>query len=163
MPNQDYSAQKCSCFLCKQAKLSHLWHRKPVRINWKTAAPKTSHCLVRILVQRHNWAVFLRKGASTGRYIYNGDRYRTMLNEFLFTKIKSRILATFGFNRTALRATQPKLQSIFCARIFKTALSAAELMLFGHLWAAIWHRWTIIYGKPSKTGVTPTSQRQLTL
>ena len=34
----------------------------------------------------------------------NGDRYRAMLNEFLFKKLKRRILATFGFNRTALRA-----------------------------------------------------------
>ena len=42
----------------------------------------------------------------------NGDRYRAMLNEFLFTR---KILAAFGFNRTALRATQPKLHSMFCA------------------------------------------------
>ena len=27
----------------------------------KPTATKTSHCLVRILVQRHNWAIFLRK------------------------------------------------------------------------------------------------------
>ena len=51
----------CSWRLCKQAKLSHLGHRKPVRIQWKADAPKTSHCLVQILVQRHNWAIFLRK------------------------------------------------------------------------------------------------------
>ena len=41
----------------------------------------------------------------------NGDRSRTMLNELL---LKRRILTTFGFNRTALRATQPKLHSMFC-------------------------------------------------
>ena len=35
----------------------------------------------------------------------NDNRYRAMLNEFLFTKLKWRILATFGFNRTALCAT----------------------------------------------------------
>ena len=29
---------------------------------------KTSHCLLRILVQRHNWAIFLRKGARRSRY-----------------------------------------------------------------------------------------------
>ena len=28
----------------------------------------------------------------------------------------------------------------------KVALSAAELMSFGHLAAAIWHRWTLIWG-----------------
>ena len=43
----------------KQANLSHLVHRKPAPIHWKVDAPKTSHCLVWILVQRHNWAIFL--------------------------------------------------------------------------------------------------------
>ena len=37
--------------------MSHLGH-----------APKTSHCLVRILVQRHNWDIFLWKWARNGRY-----------------------------------------------------------------------------------------------
>ena len=46
-------------------------------------------------------------------------------------------MATFGFNRTALRAKQPKLQSMFCALLLKIALSEAELMSFGHLGAAI--------------------------
>ena len=51
-----------------------------------------------------------------------------MLNEFLFTKLKRKILATFGFNRTALRATQPKLHSMFCALFLNNS--------FGHLGAA---------------------------
>ena len=51
---------------CKQEKMSHLGYRKP--IHWKAGAPKTSHCLVRILVQRHNWVIFLRKWARRGRY-----------------------------------------------------------------------------------------------
>ena len=55
--------------VCKPAKLSHLWHRKPARIHWKADAPKTSHYLMRILAQRHNWAIFLRKWIRTGRYI----------------------------------------------------------------------------------------------
>ena len=38
---------------------------------------------------------------------------------------------------TALRTTQPKLHSKFYALILKIALSAAELMSFGHLVAAI--------------------------
>ena len=82
---------------------------------------------------------------------------------FCSQKLKSRILATFGFNRTALRATQLKLHSIFCALFLEIVLSATELMSFGHLGTAIWHRWTIICGVPSKISVTPTSQRQLTL
>ena len=45
--------------------------------NWSSkivafGAQKTRHCLVRILVQRHNWAIFLRKWARRGRNI-NGD------------------------------------------------------------------------------------------
>ena len=40
-------------------------------------------------------------------------------------------MVTFGFNRTALRATQPKLYSMFCALFLKITLSAAELMPFG--------------------------------
>ena len=48
--------------------LSHLGHRKPARIHWKANAPKTSHCLLRISVQRHNWAIFLRKWTRRGRY-----------------------------------------------------------------------------------------------
>ena len=56
-----------SCRICKQAKLSHLGHRKPARILWKAEATKTSHCLVRILVSRHYWAICLRKWARRGR------------------------------------------------------------------------------------------------
>ena len=63
----------------------------------------------------------------------NGDRYRAILTKFLFTEIEEE---DFGFNRTALRVTQPKLHSMFCALFLKIALSAAELM-FGHLGATI--------------------------
>ena len=49
----------------------------------------------------------------------NGDRVRAMLNAFLFTKIEE---------ETALRATQSKLLSMFCALFLEIALSAAELM-----------------------------------
>ena len=45
-------------------------------------------------------------------------------------------LATFGFNRTPLRATQPQLHSMFCELFLKITLSAAQLMSFGHLGAA---------------------------
>ena len=42
-------------------------------------------------------------------------------------------MAIFDFNRTSLRVTQPKLHSMFCGLFLKIALSAVELMLFGHL------------------------------
>ena len=119
--------------VCKQAKLSHFWHRKPARIHCKADAFKTSHCLVRILVQRHNWAIFLRKWARRGGY----SQWRSLSGHVCSHKLKRRILATFGFNRTALRATQPKLHSMFCALFLKIALSAAELMSFGRLGVAI--------------------------
>ena len=139
------------------AKLSPLGHRNPARIHWKAEATITSHCLVRILVQRHNWAIFLRKWARRVRY----SQWRSLSG--LSLKLKRRILAAFGFNRTALRSTQSKLHSMFCAVFLKIALSTAGLILFDHLGAAIWHRWTTIYKVPSKISVTPTSQRQLTL
>ena len=60
----------------KQVKLSHLGHRKSARIHWKTDAPKTCHCLVRILVLRHNWAIFLRKWAISTVSIYYSNYYR---------------------------------------------------------------------------------------
>ena len=53
--------------VCKQTKLSHLGHRKPACIYWKADAPKTSYCLVRMLVQMHNSAILLRKWARSER------------------------------------------------------------------------------------------------
>ena len=80
--------------------------------------------------------IFLWKWARRGRY----SQLRS------FTKIEEENIRTFGFNRTALRATQPKLHSMFRALFLKIALSAAELISFGNLGAAIWHLWTIICG-----------------
>ena len=60
-------------------------------------------------------------------------------------------MATFSFNRTSLTITQPKLHSMFFALFLKIALSAAELMSFGHLGAVICHRWTIICGVKGKS------------
>ena len=67
----------------------------------------------------------------------NDDRYRAMLYEFLFTKLEEEDIGTIWFQRTALLATWPQLHSMFCALYLKIALSAAELMSFGHLGAAI--------------------------
>ena len=109
----------------KQVKLLYLSHRKPAHIHWKTGAHKTNHCLVRILVQRHNWAI--EQGETV---TINGDRCQSMLNDFLFTKIEEEDIDNIWFKQVG---------------------------------AAIWHRWTIICGVPSKISVTPTSQRQMTL
>ena len=123
--------------LCKQVKLLHLVHRKPARIHWKANTPKTSHYLVRILVQRHNWAIFLRKC----------DRYRVMLNECLFPKIE---FVPPG------EATLDVLRPVFEDRIISHRADV--------VWPPrSWRRWTISCGVPSKLNITPTSQRQLTL
>ena len=133
--------------------LSYFWHRKPARIHWKTEAPKTSHCLVP-----------LQRLTSMERPLQSmAIIIRPYWTNFCSPKLKRRILATFAFNLMALRATQPKLHSMFCALFLKLALSATELMSFGHLGAAIWHRWIIICRLPSKISVMPASQRQLTL
>ena len=140
--------------VCKQAKLLNLGHRNPARIHCKADAPKTIHWLVRM--SRGIIGLVFFENERGDAITVNGDRYRAMLNEFYSQKLKRRVLATFGFNRKALRTTQPKLHSMFCTLCLKITLSAAELMSFGHLGAAIWHRWTIICGMP-------TSQTQLTL
>ena len=57
----------------------------------------------------------------------NDDYYRAMLKEFLLTKIEEEDIVNIWFQQ---RAT---LHSMF----LKIALPAAELMLFGHLGAAI--------------------------
>ena len=43
----------------------------------------------------------------------NVDRYRAMLNEFLFTKIEEKDIGNFWIQQNALRATQSKLHSMF--------------------------------------------------
>ena len=58
----------------------------------------------------------------------NGDRYRAMLNVFLFTKIEEEDIGNIWF--------QPKLHLIFCALFLKIALSTAGLMSFDDLGAA---------------------------
>ena len=108
--------------LCKQAKLSHLGHRKTARIHWKAHASKTSHFLMRILVQRHNWAIFLRKWARRCRYSNNDDRYRAMLNEFLFTKIEEEDIGNIWFQQDdamchTAEATLHVLRPVFEDRI----------------------------------------------
>ena len=97
------------------------------------------------------WCGFWSRGIIGTFFFENKQGEAVTINDgpcwtnFCSQKLKRRILATFGFNRMALSATQPKLHSIICALFLKIALSAAELMSFGYLGAAIWHRWTIIF------------------
>ena len=135
--------------VCKQAKLSHLGHKKSVHIHWKADANKTSHCLVH----------FSSKLSKERSLLSIAIVIRPCWTNFCSQKLKRRILASLGFKRKALSATQPKLHSIFYALFLKIA----EVMSFDYLGAAIWHHWTIVCGVLSKLSVTPTNQRQLTL
>ena len=45
--------------------------------------------MVRILVQRHNWSIFLENKQGEAVTV-NGDRYRAIRNAFLFTKIEEK-------------------------------------------------------------------------
>ena len=108
--------------------LSQLGHRKPALT---MHAKRVS--LVRILVQRHNWANCKQGETVTN----NGDRYRAMLNEFLFTKIEEVDIGYIWFQQdSATWHTAEATLDVF-ALLLKIALSAAELMSFGHLGAAI--------------------------
>ena len=66
---------------------------------------------MRILVRRHNWAVTV-----------NGDHYRAMLNEFLFTKIEDDDIANIWFQQNSAKchtaeATLDVLSPVFKDRI----------------------------------------------
>ena len=77
--------------VCKQAKLSHLGR--------KGGAPKTSYCLMRILVQRHNWAIFFFENEQGETVTVNDNCYRAMLNEFLLTKIEEEDISNIWFEQ----------------------------------------------------------------
>ena len=53
-------------------------------LTFKSERTQTSHCLVRILVQRP----FFFENDEGEAVAVNGDRYRAMLNEVLFTKFE---------------------------------------------------------------------------
>ena len=65
-------------------------HRKPARIQFKANAPKTSNCIIQ---------PFLFENAQGEAVTVNGDRYRAMLNEFLFTKIEENDIGNICFQQ----------------------------------------------------------------
>ena len=103
----------------KQAKLLHLGHRKPATIYWKADAPKTS--LVRIW-SRGIIGPFFFENKQGEAVTVNGDRYRAMLNEFLFTKIEEKDIHNIWFQQEGAtchtaEATLDVLHSVFEDRI----------------------------------------------
>ena len=73
-------------------------------IHSKADAPKMSHCLVRILVQRHNWGIFLFETKQGEAVTVNGYRCRAMLNKFLFTKIEEEDIENIWFQQDGSRS-----------------------------------------------------------
>ena len=140
--------------VCKKA--SHLAQRKPHAYIEKPTHPK------RITVWCGFWSrgiirSFCFENEQGETVTVNGNRYRAMLNEFLFIKIEEEDTGSTWFQQhgATCHTAEATLDVLRPVSMFYT-LSAAELMTFLHLEAAIWHRWTIC-AVPSKISVTPTS------
>ena len=88
----------------------------------------------------------------------NGDRYRVMLNKFLFIKIEEEDIQEENATCHTAEATLDVLRLVFEARIASSRADVGWPPQRCHL-----TRWTIICRVPSKISATPTSQRQLTL
>ena len=102
---------------------------------------------------------FLFENEQGEAFTVNGDRYRAIWNEFLFTKIQEEDIGNIwfqqvGFTCHSAEATLDVLRPVFEEHIISRGADVG---------AVIWHRWTIICVVPSKISVTPTSQTQLTL
>ena len=82
--------------VCKQTKFSHLGHRKPTRIHWKADAPKTSWCG---FWSRGIIGTFFLENGQVKTVTVNGDHYRAMLNEVLFTKIEEEDIGHIWFQQ----------------------------------------------------------------
>ena len=67
----------------------------------------------------------------------NEDRYRAMLKEFLFIKIKEEDIDNIRFQQDGATCHTAEATLYVFSLFLKIALSAAELMSFGHLGAAI--------------------------
>ena len=66
-----------------------------------------------------------------------GDRYRAMLNDFLFTKIEEKDVDNIWFQKDNATCHTAAAHSMFGVLFLKIVLSAVELISFGHLGAAI--------------------------
>ena len=128
------SSDEAHLDLGKFGKIAAFGAQKIRMLHWKADAPKRSHCLVRILVQRHNCDIFLRKWASRGHY----SQLRLLSDHVERIFVHKNYLASTG------RRYVPHSRSY-------TRCLTPFLMLFDHLGAAIWHSWTIIRVVPSKT------------
>ena len=147
----------------KQAKLSHLGHRKLARIHWKADAPITSHCVVRILVQRHNWAIVLRKWARRARYSQSRSLSAHVERIFIHKNWRG------GYFQHLV-----SIGRRYVSQSRRYTICFAPCFWRSHYQSQSWYClatsdlrfdtcWTIICGVLSKISATPTSQRQLTV
>ena len=54
---------------------------------------------MRVLIQRHNWGIFFFENEYVETVTVNGDHYRAMLKEFLFTKIEEADIGNIWFQQ----------------------------------------------------------------
>ena len=112
---------------------------------------KGRHCFSRILAQRYNWAIFFEN--EQGEVItVNGDRYRVMWNEFLFTKIEEKDIGNIWFQKDGATCHTAEAILDVLRSAFKDRCSAD----------VVWPPRSC-EGCQSKISATPKSQRQLTL
>ena len=97
---------------------------------------------MRILVQRHNWPFFFENEQGVVVKV-NGDRYRSMLNEFLFTKIEEEDIDNIWFQH-AVKATLDIMCPVFEEHIISHRADVVWLHwscdftpLDYYLWAAV--------------------------
>ena len=86
-----------------------------------------------------------------------------MLNEFLFTKIEEEDIENIWFQQDGTTCNTAEATLDVLHPVLKIALSAAELISFGHLGAAFGLFIYRLLFVPSKISFTSTSQRQLML
>ena len=77
---------------------------------------------MQILVRRHNWAISFIENKQEEAVTVNGDRYRAMLNEFLFIKIEEEDIGNIWFQQDGAtchtaEATIDVLRPVFEDRI----------------------------------------------
>ena len=77
---------------------------------------------------------FLFENEQGEAVIVNGDRYRAMLNEFLFTKIEKEDIRNIWFQQDGATCHTAEATRDVCVLFLKIALSAVS---FNHLGAAI--------------------------
>ena len=99
---------------------------------------------MRILAQSHNWAIFFENEQREGLTV-NDDRYRTMWNEFLFTKFEEEDIGNIWFHKDGAtchtaEATLDVLRSVIEDRradVVWPPLSCDLILFDCYLWDAV--------------------------